>query len=380
MADLASLAWLAIPIGLALIGMGLADVGLTVLHIQAESPISNKINRTVWRALSVISRPMGSQVQDRVLAWGLPLMTAITLGFWVVCYVLGFGFLYLPLMERQDWFSGNAVAGTGALDAFYFSAVSFLTIGFGDLVPVHPWVRFLSVLEGALGLFTISLSVTYLLSVYPLVTRKMAFAAALNQETAGRPDGVAVFRRYIVSGRFRELGDRLRVINDELLLLGQAHATFPLLFYVRPGETHESFARVLVLVQGIVSTLKYTLDRQAHPEVVTDPHLAALEEGLLYTLHTLDKSEHLRSHEAIVNHSRIEEELASSVANLRALGATTVSFGDERRLARVLRFREATDPYITAYAGNLKYLPSEVRATVSRWARDTALEERPDDK
>jgi len=287
------LRWAAVPLGLLLVTASLMDVGLTVLHIQAESPVSNKLNRAAWQLLATLSRPFGRRVQGRVLAWGLPLLTATTIGFWVVLHIAGFGLIFSPFVGRDGWFAGRFTETPGGFDAFYFSAVSFLTIGFGDLAPIHPLVRVLTVIEGAIGLLTISLSVTYLLSVYPMVTRKITVAAALNQDMAGRADGAAVAARYVATGKFDILGHRLHQLQGDLLALGQAHNSYPLLFYARPQQAHESFVRVLAMVQGLVSTLRYLLDPARYPDVVSDPRLGALEEALLYTLHGLGKSEHL---------------------------------------------------------------------------------------
>ena len=41
------LVWLGVPLGAALITTSLLDVGLTVLHIQSESPVSVRLNRAV---------------------------------------------------------------------------------------------------------------------------------------------------------------------------------------------------------------------------------------------------------------------------------------------------------------------------------------------
>jgi len=50
---------------------------------------------------------------------------------------------------------------------------------------------------------------------------------------------------------------------------------------------------VLAIVQGIIATLRYGLDPDTYPDVVSDPRLLTLEEGLLATLHALADSSHL---------------------------------------------------------------------------------------
>ncbi len=59
-----------------------------------------------------------------------------------------FGLLYGTL-------SGSLVGSTGILDDLYFSAVTQLTIGYGDIRPLG-WARFVSVVQGAISVaFTI---------------------------------------------------------------------------------------------------------------------------------------------------------------------------------------------------------------------------------
>ncbi|CAA9293668.1 MAG: hypothetical protein AVDCRST_MAG77-4928 [uncultured Chloroflexi bacterium] len=376
------LAWIAIPFGLLLIGVSLADIGLTVLHVQAESPVSSKLTRGFWTVLAAVCRPMGRRVQGRVLALGMPLMIALTLAFWVVCSVLGFALLFAPFIGDPRWFAsgpGQSGASLGVADALYFSAVSFLTIGFGDVVPLHPLVRWLAVSEGAFGLLTISLSVTYLLSLYPWVTRKMALTAVLNQEAGGRVDGAAIAQRYVLTGRQAMLADRLRWLNDELLMAGQAHSSYPLLFFVRPQQAHESFVRALAVIQGIVCTLRYLLDDKTYPDVVNDPQLLVLEEGLLYTLHRLDRSSHLvtKGTDPDAEAARVEAEQRNVIAALSDAGVAVVRLDQPERLEAAAGFRAATDPYILAYARNVDYRPEDIWTTYDRWERDSALKQAP---
>jgi hypothetical protein len=218
----------------------------------------------------------------------------------------------------------------------------------------------------------IALTVAYLLAVYPFIAREMALATSLNQETAGRADGLAAARRYLSGDRFEILAARLRWINDELLMLAQAHALYPILYYVRPKRVHESFVRTLAVTQGLVATLRYTLDSSMHQDTVSDPRLLILEEGLLYTLHSLEHSRHLTLSAGADSRDHLLAQLADSRRDLSRLGLAVIG-DDTPHVDAYVRFRESTDPYLVAYARTLAYDDREVWAVYDRWARDAGL-------
>jgi hypothetical protein len=368
--------WLTVLLGLLLIALSLLDIVLTVLHIQAESPLSNRLNRLLWRALLALTRPLPSPARAGLLGWGIPLMVGADLALWFSLYIVGFGLVYTPFIDDPRYFATSRPLLGGLSEALYFSAVSFFTVGYGDIVAIHVVPRLLAVMEGGSGLLATAIAVAYLLAVFPLISRQVAFATALNQETGGRADGVLTARRYLRAGRGEALLERLRWVNDELLVLNQAHGFYPVLHYVRPRAAHESFARVLALTQGLVGTLRYALDPATYPNLARDPRLLILEEGLLTTIHSLGRLQHLQVDAEPVpgpTELKLFTELAADLRRYR-LDPTE----DPRAAEAYTRFRAATDPYILAYAENVAYTSSDIWGVFSRRERDADLEERPE--
>lgn len=73
-------------------------------------------------------------------------MTAITFGFAVIYYLLSLNTDILRLNDET-----GMAAGDDFWDYLYFSGVTMLSVGYGDLVPIGS-ARFFAVIQAALGL------------------------------------------------------------------------------------------------------------------------------------------------------------------------------------------------------------------------------------
>jgi hypothetical protein len=64
--------------------------------------------------------------------------------------------------------SSNTAMGDRPSELLYFSLVTLSTIGYGDVVPLHPEVRILAALEGITGVLYVAITVAVLVSAYKL--------------------------------------------------------------------------------------------------------------------------------------------------------------------------------------------------------------------
>ena len=71
-----------------------------------------------------------------------------------------FGATYWLSLKLPDAGSVGGVAHPTLLDIGYLSAMTFSTVGFGDVVP-HGAIRFIAGAEAVLGLFLIAWSATF---------------------------------------------------------------------------------------------------------------------------------------------------------------------------------------------------------------------------
>ena len=130
----------------------LAVVGATALAVVLSI-------LTHYEGLILVSRALQSEVRQqraKVLYAILSLLFLHVVEIWL------FGFALWAVLQWPE--CGSLSASTQHIfDAVYFSAVTYSTVGYGDMVPMGP-VRFLAGTESLIGLVLIawSASFTYL--------------------------------------------------------------------------------------------------------------------------------------------------------------------------------------------------------------------------
>jgi hypothetical protein len=279
--------------GALLVAATQVDVLATALHPEYESPLSTNFQRLVWRALRAARRAFPRRMaRHHVLNWGLPLMVAGLIAFWLLLLTLGFALIVYPWVGDPDYFASPNPQRRGLTSALYFSGVTLATLGYGDMQPLVWPLRLLSVLESLSGALTLALGVSYVVSVYPAVSRQRTLATALDAEVAGQASALPMVRRYLAQdpGWGGELSAHLRELALGLLSITEAHETHPVLYYSHPRRVQHSFLRTLVIVQCLVGLLRYGLSPDRHPGIVRNPQLLLLEQALHYSLRRLTES------------------------------------------------------------------------------------------
>lgn len=382
--------------GFLLLVLVLFDILVTVFHPHVESPLSNRFHRVTWQIFRLCDRLAGARA-DRwgILGWALPVMIPGLIVSWLAIILVAFALIYLPWITDPAVFARAEASVIRLADALYFSGATLTTVGFGDIHPIAWPVRLIAVVEAGSGIITVSLSVAYLLSVYPQMAQKRRVAIALDADVAGRPSALPFVRRYLSpdAAQSNEIGLRLRELANEILTLAESHEAHPVLFYARPPHVRYSFLRLLVTLQNLVALLRYGLSPACHGHIVNNPQLLLLEQTVHYSLRRLNASCHIGavdrdSSDAIV--AELEADFNRICDDLEALGlmsarqqvtgavpAVVAATANPEGLAppnspvavpgentfdpaldlrtsspatAYIAFRLATDPYISAYA------------------------------
>jgi hypothetical protein len=258
-------------LGVILLALVFYDVYATILRATKHpGPFSEIINRGLWWLASRSTRNLNRRLRHRILSSVGPLLMPALIGFFILLLLTGFALIYAPRIET-DFKVTNEVSSSSLLQAFYFSGVTLLTIGYGDILPITATTRITALIEGASGLGIISLSITYLLTVYGALERKRAVALKFYHQARQGADISGYVSSHFARGRFHSLTESLREATHDLQELLESHIEHPVIHYFHPVEVYRGLPRALFVVLETVAILNAHLDEEEYVEAGDHP-------------------------------------------------------------------------------------------------------------
>src|SRR5437764_9171985 len=128
-----------------------------------------------WAAAADLLKP--GPRRETALSYFGPLSLLVLFALWGLLLILGFGLLHHAAVPRAG----------GLFESIYFSGVTFTTVGYGDLSPVGPASRGLSVVEAATGFGFFAIVISYLPVLFQAFGRREAFIGLLDARAGSPP-------------------------------------------------------------------------------------------------------------------------------------------------------------------------------------------------
>jgi hypothetical protein len=213
------------------------------------------------------------------LALTLAVVVSWTLGLW-----LAWGIALLdPAVEIVRASDG---AQLGVLETFYIAGFSVFTLGTGDVVAASNAGRYVSVVAGGTGLFTVTLEVTYLLSL----TR----AAAHERSTARKAyafggDVGTILRNAAREGSFRAIEPLVFQVASDVSRLAEQHRTFPVLHDVLPRERSLALGPSLLALSDALDVMHHAVADEHAVGVLAYRQCSEAMDGLIVRLPSSDR-------------------------------------------------------------------------------------------
>jgi Ion channel len=212
-------------VALVLIAVALRDVFDTLFHETGRAVLSTVVTRAVWRTF----RRLGGR---RRLALAGPVSLIAVVMSWAALLVVGWALLLMPHMPDAFTLTTGARSGR-VVESLYLSLVTLTTVGFGDIAPAEGWLRLVAPLEALIGFGLLTASVSWLLSIYTLLSRRRSLAYEIHLLTEAEEEtraGVTHMEPWAAESVYSELMTRLVSVERDMV-------TFPVAYYFTEADS-----------------------------------------------------------------------------------------------------------------------------------------------
>jgi hypothetical protein len=171
-----------------------------------------------------------------------PLALLALLAMWALSLIAAFALLH--------WSVGTALTGgDGSFDIYlYFSATTFFTLGFGDLVPSSPAGRILAAVEAGLGYGFLAIIITYLPVLYQAFSRREITISLLDARAGSPPTAGELLRRLAAAGNMAGIGPFLVEWERWSAELLESHLSYPAVTFYRSQHDNQSWVGALTSI------------------------------------------------------------------------------------------------------------------------------------
>ena len=327
-----SVSVLSVILGVAVVVLVAADLGLTALHPSLRGPLSNHVEHLAWAGVRGLSRFGG---RDRLLSFGGPAAMAADLLTWVLGLWLGFALIYAPFVDAFRYSLAGSPGHAGFVEALYLSGESLTTVGFGDVVARSDVLRLVTILEAASGLAVFAAAIAYVTAVYPRVSLVRSAASWATDLQADTEVGAA---RFVCHGG----RDEVARLQRDLIEIHQDLVRFPVLYYFHASAPGESIASLLRAAALVCVYLRWGLRREALP------FAALYGPGLERTL------------------ERVMDDYAREFRGANLTGGVEQSFDQPAAPARLHRLREEVRRVAPEAVGSEPGVPPDLARFLAR--------------
>jgi hypothetical protein len=227
-------------LGAALILAVVRDAFEALFHPEGRMALSRGAMRAIW----ALFRPLSRRHRERLVLAG-PLTLLAILAGWAVMLACGWALVLWPHFPDGFRFAtelGPPEDQSSFVDALYLSLVTLGTIGFGDIAPADAGLRLLLPVEALIGFGLLTAGVSWLLSVYPALSRRrsLAYEITLLRDTlSGEP------QRAVLDGQARAAERLFAELLSRLVAAERDLVAIPLTYYFTERDERFSLPAAL---------------------------------------------------------------------------------------------------------------------------------------
>lgn len=232
--------WVSIAAGAILIIAALRDLFSTLFHPGTSGTISDWIALSLWRSYR-------KTFPNRLVHAG-PLIFLAVIGFWGLSMIFGFALIYRPFMPATFVFMDGL--DPRSFDSF-FGALNFsigtLITEFIGATPTNGFLQFLTTIEAIFGFAILTASISWILSIYPVIEHRRSLAHQASLFHHGEETGY----RHLESLSDTELQTILLGLASQLTTHRNELSQFPITYYFQEPEKQTAIGGILFYISEL---------------------------------------------------------------------------------------------------------------------------------
>ena len=256
--------FLAVVVGIALIVGVLLDALETIVFprtVTRRLSLSSFFIEAIWKVYRMIGKKLSTNnpSRERLLGAFGPSSLLLLIGIWAWLLILSFA--------AVSWGFGAQLTGPAGNDFavhIYASAVTFFTVGFGDVTPISGLGRSIAVIEAGMGFGFLALVIGYIPVLYGSFSRREATILLLDARAGSPPTAGELLKRYDAHG-IESLIDLLSELERWSANLLESYLSYPSLALYRSQHEKMSWLGALTMIMDACSLIKVSCDKK-NPE------------------------------------------------------------------------------------------------------------------
>jgi hypothetical protein len=247
-----------VPAGLALVAAAVLDAVVTTLAAGGGGgPITTRLASLTWRVLRATARgPLHG-----LLRFGGVVVLLTTVLTWVVLLWAGWTVVFISTEAAVVASTSGEPAGIAA--RVYYAGFVVFTLGVGDFVPGGGLWQVLTAVAAFVGLFIVTLSITYLVSVVSAAVSRRALAREI---TLYGETGEQIVRAHWDGDRLsQQLPSTIQTLTSQLLQVTQQHLAYPVLHHFHAADHRSAAPRALAALDDALVIVSEALPPAQRP-------------------------------------------------------------------------------------------------------------------
>jgi hypothetical protein len=229
-------------LGIVLILAAVRDVFHTLFNPSKQGDLSEWIARGIWRGTK--------RLIPNALNFAGPVAFISVVLYWTLSVIVGFALIYYPRISQAFTFTAGLdrtqyQTVVGALDA---SIGSLITLSSG-IYSNQPWIQLLMGIESIIGFGLLTASVSWILSIYPVLEHRKSLAHEASLLHFTETQGIRRLRDISES----DLHSLLLGLASQLITSRNELIQFPITYYFHENERETSLAAILPYMADIAA-------------------------------------------------------------------------------------------------------------------------------